>query len=387
VEPLFPILASAFPFFRRRRPKAAAGELPAQPMLPAPAAQPEIGAAPPRASLPAAPSASMPVILLGGVKMSSANPSPSQVAAEQMLQVLHDFLPQQTPPLPFPSVSLVSLTERSVGLGNRRGNENRGPFGVLALKGIRLEAVVRFQLWANSMVEAETDMGDFITSLLTARDDLRTAGFLRLGLKSTGPGENFPDPNNHPAWRQSADFSVLYEHPYEDSDGSESLISQIPITINSAFGEALLVTDELARWDDQAAAPLVLRGPLSIGQLSALAFIPSPAPSGTVTLRRTFDGAAGPPTSHPDWPAFLAAVTDPSNPERQAEVVFASLSDFLAVFSEAGAAVTLGPDSYQSLALAAVSAIKLPGVADRLEVSYQHPQFDQLAVVYLRATG
>jgi hypothetical protein len=183
-----------------------------------------------------------------------------------------------------------------------------------------------------------------------------------------------------------------------DTDGAESLIARIPIhsdpeVRDSLQRETTVVTDEMIRWDNEAAPSLVARGRFDVGGLSVLTFIPSTAPSGTVTLTRTFDGAVGSPTVYLTLATFLAAVAGPDAPERHGQVTFASLGDFLVAFSAAGDPVTLGdwdldgvPDSYQPRALALEPAIQLPGVADRLEVTYQATAFDQVAVVYLRAT-
>jgi len=49
-------------------------------------------------------------------------------ATEVMLKNLSSHFPDRLPELPAPGVSLASLTERTVGLGNQRGAETRGPF-------------------------------------------------------------------------------------------------------------------------------------------------------------------------------------------------------------------------------------------------------------------
>jgi hypothetical protein len=321
--------------------------------------------------------------------MSNGSPSLDQVVAA-MLGRLDDYLPMPSASLPAPSVSVASVRERSVGLGNRRGTETRGSFAVVELKGIRLDALVRFQLWAAGPAEAETAMTILNAQLMTARDPLRAAGVLRLALEAAPPGDFVLAVS---AWRKQADYRVLYEYPYMDTDGAESLIARIPVGTDSEFSDSTTVTDEMVRWDNQSAAALVMRGRLSIRRLSALVFIPGAAPSGTVTLARTFDGAVGPPPIHPDLPTFLAAITDPDHPAREGRVTFASLSAFLAALSAAGSAVTLGdwnedglPDNYQSLALTIEPAIKLPSAVDRLEIAYENSALDQVAVVYLRAT-
>ncbi|NJD68945.1 MAG: hypothetical protein C3F12_08690 [Candidatus Methylomirabilota bacterium] len=323
--------------------------------------------------------------------MSNGSPPLDQVVTA-MLGRLDDYLPLPSLPLPVPSVSVASVRERAVGLGNHRGMETRGSFAVVELKGIRLDALARFQLWASGPTEADTAITDLNTRLMADRDNLQVQGFLRIALEATSLADLVPPPIS--AWRKHADYRVLYEYPYTDTDGgAESLIARIPVGIDNEFGEATTVTDEMVRWDNQDAAALVVRGRLSVGRLSALAFVSGLAPSGTVTLTRTFDGAAGAPTTHATLAAFLAAVAALNAPERHAQVTFASVSDFLAAFSAAGDPVTLGdwdldgaPDSYQPRTLTLEPAIRLPGAADRLEITYQGAAFDQVAVVYLRAT-
>jgi hypothetical protein len=327
---------------------------------------------------------------------------------------------------------------------------------VAALKGIRLEAVVQYQLWAATSSNVDRDIQALIKRLLSDRDLLRAAGFLRLALKSTSASENVFAED---AWRQSAEFAVLYEFPYQDSDEADSLIARIPINISEEFSESAIVTDEMVRWDNQSAPPLLLRGRLSIGKLTALAFIPGTAPTGKVTLTRTFDGAAGLPITHPTLTSFLAAVAGASPSQRHAEVVFTSLEKFLAAITsfkvtgqsladlateqtpptaavlanlegirdqEIGGTdefltkleatigvaetaafksvilkhtttskpVSIGDwdknslaDIYESPARTINPAIKLPTVADRLEITYDlTPSTTVFAVVYLRAT-
>jgi len=326
--------------------------------------------------------------------MMSSDPLLNAKVLAAMLDVLDNYLPPNpvlNPPLPDPNLTLVSAAERSVGLGSRVGTNMRGPFTVSAVKGARLEAVVRYQLWSDDPVNVDAAIQDLVTRLLTDREVLRALGFLRLVLKSTGEGQVVPAVNNY--WRESVDFEVLYEFPYVDSDDAQSLIASIPINIDDDLATAMTVSDEMARWDNLTAPPLLLRGPLTIGRLSALAFIPGTAPTGKVTLTRTFDGAAGSAPVHPDLPTFLAAIADPHQPPVSGQVVFASLSDFLNAFSPDGTPITLGDwdedlaaDDYDASALAIVPSIKLPRVQDRFEISYETAAFDQIAVVYLRAT-
>jgi hypothetical protein len=330
--------------------------------------------------------------------MSNSAPTLDQVT-KAALSVLEDYLPPPTPPLPAPSVVIASVSERSSGLGNRVGEDRRPALSAKALKSVRVEAVARFQLWAGAASAVEDETQQLVAGLLADREKLRSVDsdgdgkddlqILRLVLKSIGASEPIPSDN---AWRQSADFSLLAEFPYADADEAQSLIARIPIEINSAFGETTVVTDETTRWDDESAPALIIRGRRSVSSLSALVFNPGVAPSGAVTLLRAFEGAAAPPTDHPDLNSFLAAITDPSGQERNARVVLASVNDLLNAFSDAGDPALLGDwdedgvaDSYQPKSLTIDPPLQLPGGADRLEIIFQHEKFDQVAVVYLRA--
>jgi hypothetical protein len=344
----------------------------------------------PRASSPVAPVIAMAPAAL--ILIANDSPPLDQVVAA-MRDILDDYLPPPAASLPAPGVFAVSITERSVGLGNWRGMETRGVFPLIALKGVRLDAVVRFQLWAANPNDAETAMTDLTARLMADRDALFTSGILKLALETSPPADLI---DSLGAWRKTGEFRVLYEFHYEDTDGAESLISRIPIAgdlevMDSPERETTVVTDEMVRWDNEAAPTLAVRGPIRAGGFSALSFVPGPMPSGTITLTRTFDGAAGTPAIHLTLADFLSAVTLPDTPGNHAQFTFASLTDFLAAFGSAGDPVTLGDwdldgvaDSYQAGVLDIVPAIRLPKVTDRLDIAYQNASFDQVAVVYLR---
>jgi hypothetical protein len=329
--------------------------------------------------------------------MSNSAPTLDQVS-EAVLEVLKSYLPAGAPPLPLSSVMIASINERSAGLGNRVGEDRRGALTVQVLKSLRVEAVARFQLWASGAGAVEEATRELVARLLADRDELRSVDndgdgredlqILRLALKGIGASEHIPSDG---VWRQSAEFSLLAEFPYTDADDAQSLITRIPIGIDSAFSQSTIVTDEMTRWDDDSAPSLMARGPLSTGRLSALVFIPGAMPSGTVTLLRTFEGSAAAPADHSNLNSFLAAITDPSNPERNGRVVLASVAALLAAFSDAGDPVTLGDwdedgltDSYQPKALIIDPPLRLAR-GERVEISFEHANFDQTAVVYLRA--
>lgn len=307
----------------------------------------------------------------------------------EMLSVLRGFLSLPTPSVPAPSVSVVSVMERAVGLGNCVGNEIRGSLMVAAVKGSRLDAVVRFQVWASQPDGVNAAIQDLHEQLLAAKQTLRGLGFLRLDATETSLAEfdSILD-----AWHKTCNYKVLYEFRFQDSDGAESLIARIPIAVNSEYNESTVVTDRMVRWDNQSAPMLRLRGRMSLTRLSALAHLPEPSPSGTVTLTRTFDRATGSPTSYPTLPAFLAAIAG-ATATRHGQVTFPSVSAFLTAFSDAGDPIGLGDwdsdgnlDLYQSRLLDFSPPIQLASASDRLEITHTDTPLNQIAVVYLQAS-
>jgi len=260
-------------------------------------------------------------------------------------------------------------------------------YNIVSLKGIRLEGVARFQLWAAAPADVDTAIQDLNTKILAGRDTLASKGFLKISLKEARPGQNITDVG----WRRSADYRVLFEFPYQDTDDTDSLIARIPIGIDSVDHESTLVTDRMTRWDDVSAPALAVRGSFGITMLSALSFISAAAPTGSVTLTRTFDGATGAPTVHATLADFLGKVSGEEPAEKHSSVTFADYAAFLAAFTSAGGPVLLGdwdhdgvPDQYQPLALEIDPPIRLADVTDRFEIAYSTAAFDNVAVLYLR---
>lgn len=307
-----------------------------------------------------------------------------------MLGLLEDYLPAPIPDQPPPSVSVVSVTEQSVGLGNRVGTETRGSFAVSAVKGKRLDAVVRFQVWGNTPDETNTLIRNLQESLLNDKEALMAAGFLRFTTIETSISDFNPAAGS---WTQTTDCKVLYEFRLLDTDGAESLIARIPININSQYQESTVETDKMLRWDNLLAPTLVLRGRLQIKRLCALAFIPGQIPSGSITLLRTFDGAVGEPTTYATLTAFLAAISGSNPTNRHGQIVFSSLGTFISAFSINGDSVTMGdwnsdgvPDIYESRELNFKPTIQLTNATERLEIIFENNAFNQVAVVYVQAS-
>lgn len=304
-----------------------------------------------------------------------------------MTNVLKTYLPAPINGLPAPSVTVANFRERFSGIGRRVGNDNVAGFGVINLKGLRLEGTARFLLWAAAPADIDSSLAALNTKVLTDRDHLWSLGFLKLSLSSAKAATNIPNVG----WRRYADYRFLYEFPYQDADDADSLIARIPIAIDSSFNESTTVTDRLTRWDNLSAPPLTIRGLLSVGAISALSFLPAPQPTGSVTLTRTFDGAAGPPVAHASMTDFLNAVAGDSPLQKNASVTFASIGDFLAAVNPAGGTVVMAdwnadgiPDQYQPRSLTFDPPVHLIAAADRLQLVYQNAKFDNVGVVYVR---
>jgi hypothetical protein len=298
---------------------------------------------------------------------------PITQAISGMLNALRDAaeltgLPVPPPPLPPATVSMVRVSEQIVGLGSRLGNETRGTFPVVALRGVRLDAVVRFQLWANALGIVETAIDELHGKLLSAKPFLQANGFLRLIVDDT-PMAEYISPLD--AWRKTTNYRVLYEFPYEEADGAESLIARILINLNGEHGESTVVTDEITRWDDQDAPALEVRRStdllLHIHTLVILAFLPDGWNGEGVIISTVINGI----------------------PREQ---TFDSVRSFLQAFTLESEAVELGGNAYRAGHLVFPNAafpepIILRGNDDRFRVSYAAPRFENGAiapVVYLR---
>ncbi len=286
------------------------------------------------------------------------------ILEDYLLAVVADHLPALPGSLPQPSVSATGVTERPLAIGNWRGMEPRGSFSAQALKGGRLEVGVRFQLWTTDPGDADLGIQKLQERLLAARDDLWATGFLRLTAKKTSLAEYV---ESLPAWRKTADYQVLYEFHYRDTD-AESLIARILIDINSQYGESTIVTDEMVRWDDLAAPALEVRSgvdrPFRVGTLFMLAFLPDGWDGSEVTVSASTGGTA-------------------------LEHTFPSMRAFFEAFTLETGTVELGVNSYRAGSLVFPNVnfpdpIMLKGGDDIFRISYAASAFDNNAVVYLR---
>ena len=305
--------------------------------------------------------------------MANAAPTLDTVVAS-MMSILNNLLPPppQPPPaqpLPDPSVSLVSVTEKSVGLGSRLGIDAQGPLSISVLKGVRLDAVVRFEFWGADPAEADANITGMHAALLAAKAQLKSQGFLILeGLDTLLADQPLPD-----AWRKTATYRVLFEFPYQDTDDAGGLIARIPININSIFNETTVVTDEMVRWDGDEAPTLEVRGstgrvPFHVGELALLAFLPVGFNGDGVTISSFVGGAL-------------------------TQLSFASVRDFRDAFTLEPQAIELGGQPYLAGRMAFPNAdfpnpIVLAGGEDFFSIAYASPPLNDInAGVYLRVLG
>ena len=334
--------------------------------------------------------------MVSGRTLLNSAPSLNDVVSN-MLLLLEPYLPAPTSPLTDTSVFSVSVNQRSLGVGNWRGTELRGTAMEVALKGGRIEGVVRFQVWGESAHDVDVAIENIHLAIIADANALWAQGFIKITAIETSPAEMFSGPT---AWRKTTDYKVLYEYHYRDSDGAESLIASIPIHADpeqrdSPDRETSIVTDELVRWDDREAVTLEIvplaSHSLHVSGLASFSYMPLGWNGEQVTVTRLRRDAVVLPTTYPTWAEFLTAVTRAVNPDQHAQVTFATLTDFLAAFTPTGDPVALGdwdedgvPDQYQPANLIFNPSLKLDSKNDVLQLSYQSPQFDSKAVIYIR---
>ena len=346
--------------------------------------------------LPPPPTPSSGVRHLG---MAMAGPPLTDVVATMLADLRDDRL-VSVAALPEPNVTLERVAERLVGLGNHVGTDPVGPVGTRTLRGGRLDARVRFQLWGATAGDVDDSVLTLQSDLLDDREALRAVGFVKLAAADTSLAERVDSVGG---WRKSTSYDVLYEFQYVDGDDADSLIVRIPVTLDTEQaggpgGERQTLTDEMVRWDQEAAPALVVSGPLTVARLSALVFAPGPPLGGTVTVLRSAGPVPGPVTHLPDLAAFLAATGGPEPAETNADTQLAP-DDFFTGLGASGAVLELGDwnldgtlDQYAGHDLRLGAAIVLPTPQDRLTIGYAPPAgpgtgLDQTAVVYLRVNA
>ena len=344
----------------------------------------------------AAPGVGVGVVEVRSGRGTMSSPALTDVVTS-MLAELGARLPAAAATVPVPNVTLEHVVRRPVGLGDLVGSERTAAAGARTIRGGRLDARVRFQVWATTSPDVDAAMLTLHSTLLDDTQDLRSAGFLKLAATGTTLAEHV---QVLPAWRKATSFDVVYEYRYADTDDAASLLTSIPVTTSpltgtpgsTPAGETALVTGPLVRWDDEAAPPLVVRGPGAVAAVGALVWVPGAMPGGSVRLVRTRGGAPAPLA---DLDTFLAAVGGTSPTHTEASVTLAP-SAAIAALGPPTPGPSLGdwdvdavPDDYVGHDRLLDEPIVLATRDDRLEISYTPPPgpatgLDQTAVVYLR---
>ncbi len=308
-------------------------------------------------------------------------------ALTHMLTRLGQFLPPPADDLPVPVVSVVRLEEKTIGLGRFHALTSREHFPV-AHKGVRLAGTVRFQLWGGGPMPTpvEQQLRLLTEAVLGDREALEAEGFVDLRLTGVSTSDHL---DALPAWRQTADFDVLYEFRREATDDAGGLIARIPVALADAWG-SLVSEGDIVIWNSDGTPPLVMTGRRDIHGLSSLAFLPGTIPAGTVTLERTSSDATGAPEEFTSLDEFLSAVSGPTPASVHARVSVASLDDFLTDLGTPGDPLQLvdengAPRDFAVRGRAFTPPIALPRQADRLTLAIDTPHLDTPQVLYLRA--
>lgn len=355
------------------------------------------------------------------------NAASAQEALGNLRNGLEDFLPDQPPQRPPPddendppppqlpdiSVSIVKVEEKTVGIGNTAGFVAVPGMPYLERRGGRLEVTVRFYLWDYAPDDLDAALLGMHQAILTAKDNLKAIGFLKIKAIEASPVTYY---DGFDGWGLTADYEVLYEYTYIPSDDAYSFIARIPVNMfldrtNPLVNEGMLITGDTVRWDDLGAPEFDMPGttPLRIQPVprkqvlvtgyAATVYIPSGTTvTGSVTLTRRDLTRADAPADFDNWAAFISSITA-TDPDRHAAITFASLADFLALFTEVGEPVQLldrdvlipaDPadivlNSYQPMVLSFPQPVVLDGVDEALDLTLSEDLLPEKTVVYIRA--
>ena len=322
---------------------------------------------------------------------------PLDAAMSEVLSHLGPFVPPSVGGLPSNSVHLTAANGRPLALGGRRGTEYRLGFPVSALKGAHLDAGVRFMVWAAAPGDVDTLLEGVHSSLLAASDGLRASGFLKFDADGSSLAERV---ETESAWRKSADFKVLYEYRFQDSDDAESFLVRIPVRSDleeegSPDGTTETVVDQMRRWDDEGAASLVVRGGLPGGGrvtgMTSFDFRPGGFAGDAVVVERLIANSPTAPTVFGTFDDFIDAVTAPQQPERHGRFTFAALADFLAALDPPGDPFFLGDwnedavlDQFVPRRRMFDRPVVLPTARDLFSLRYLAAALPSPGIIYLR---
>ena len=315
-----------------------------------------------------------------------------------VISTLSSYLSVSGGSLPSSTVSFLSVAKKNPAIGNRIATDTRAGYPIAAIKAGHLDANLQLQIWDTNPDTIEVEMNDLQGRILADKTSLHGQGFIKLKSDGGNVSEHISNLN---AWRKTSQLNVLYEYRYQDNDDALSIIHRIPITNdleqnNSPDREVSTVTDAIQRWDDEEAWSLYIAANSTqtnkIYGLSALAYLPGGWNGNQVILQRSNLDNLTPPNLYANLADFIDAVTDPTSPDHNARILFASVVDFLGVLELQGSNFELGdwdednvPDQYQAYQTIFEKPIQLNQKNDVFRVSYQAAPFDSKAVLYLRA--
>jgi hypothetical protein len=148
--------------------------------------------------------------------------------------------------LPVANVSLVRVEERPVGLGNQPGsNGSSRALVAVPMKGDRLKAVARFQVWGTTLQSVDDTIDELHQLLLVAKGELHKYGFLSLATEATPVAEYVAALD---AWYKTTTYNILYEFLYPDPDAAGGLIAQIKVTVAGDLLESTEIAQDMKCW-------------------------------------------------------------------------------------------------------------------------------------------
>jgi hypothetical protein len=218
---------------------------------------------------------------------SAVPPTSMEPYITSLLNHMRAYLPANAPNQPANTLSIVSLSYRSLGIGGWHGMERLSGMAEIGIRGGFLEATVRYDIWAADVTALSNAAAALQRAIGADVVRLRRRQILQLKLVGISDGTGA----NANQLRRSLDYEVLYEYQYLDSDNAASLIARIPIEHGTDLAAlpTIEVRDWMVRWDNIEAPTLVVSpvgtGTLRVRGLTIAAFFPGAGPGGQVTRR------------------------------------------------------------------------------------------------------
>ena len=225
-------------------------------------------------------------------------------------------------------------------------------------------------------------------AVLAGRETLEAEGFEELNLAGVSTTDHLAAVD---AWRQTAEFDVLYEFRREASDSAGGLIARVPVELREEWGR-LLVTGDVVLWDGEGTTPLVLAG-------SRVCRRPGdpgvPGRDSPDRRRQRHPDAGGGHRVARGVPRRSTRSSPPcqgrGRPAPTPGWPFASPMALIAALAASGETITFvdeagAPRAFESRARAFNPPIELGSAFDRLEVSFEAPHLEAGQVLYLRAS-